>query len=78
MYAFRNIFFLIKDFIALILLSGILPSSDLELDWAKEKPFDLNRNFFLSGFVLRNYTLEESTASYWLTGKKRINLSLSH
>lgn len=55
--------------------SSILSSNDLELDWAKEKPFDLNHNFFLTGFILRNYSLEESVVSNWLTGNfSRITL----
>ncbi|XP_054707122.1 glycine receptor subunit alpha-3-like [Uloborus diversus] len=48
--------------------SSILPSSDMELSWAEEKPLDLNRNFLLTGFILTNYSLEESVATYRLTG----------
>nr|WMV64455.1 cys-loop ligand-gated ion channel subunit [Pardosa pseudoannulata] len=64
-----------KQVCTLDIESSILPNSDLELDWAKERPFDLNQNFVLTGFVLRNYSLEESVASYWLTGNfSRITL----
>ncbi|KFM72637.1 Glycine receptor subunit alpha-3, partial [Stegodyphus mimosarum] len=48
--------------------SSVLPSSDLELAWMEEKPLDFNKNFFLQGFLLTNYSLEQSIASYRQTG----------
>lgn len=58
--------FLQKNFFAFFL--AVLSSDDLELAWETKRTFDFNRDFFLSGFILKNYSLEESVVSYWLTG----------
>lgn len=56
--------------------SSILPTSDLELKWSEENPLELNKNFFLNGFKLTNYSLEQSIAYYWQTGNfSRITVS---
>lgn len=49
-------------------ISGTLPLADMELDWAEERPLDLNGNFLLTGFALTNYTLEQNVVSYRQTG----------
>ncbi|KAG8197123.1 hypothetical protein JTE90_011286 [Oedothorax gibbosus] len=48
--------------------SSTLPLADMELDWAEDRPLDLNGNFLLTGFALTNYSLEQNVVSYRQTG----------